>query len=166
MGQYHYLVNINKRQFIHPHRIGNGLKLYEQIRWPYSTATALVMLLAGSNGEGGRGSGDFRATHPLIGSWAGDRIAFIGDYSKHDDIPACNGERIYAECKTACSFREDKEAKKCRRRWKNISEQVREMMSAEFNIRYVGDGWLDIIEKDSSQVAPALAPDMVITGKA
>jgi len=163
MGQYHYLVNINKRQFIHPHRIGNGLKLYEQIRWPYSTATALVMLLAASSKDGGRGGGDFHAEHPLVGSWAGDRIAFIGDYSRPDDIPACNAERIYAECNAACSFREDKKAEKSRRRWTNISAQVREMMSAEFNIRYVGDGWLDIVGGRKGRVAPALAPDLVIS---
>jgi len=48
MGQYHYLVNINRRQFVHPNRIANGLKLREQVNWPYATATALVMLLAGS----------------------------------------------------------------------------------------------------------------------
>jgi hypothetical protein len=31
MGQYHYLVNFDKKQCIHPHQIGNGLKLAEQI---------------------------------------------------------------------------------------------------------------------------------------
>ena len=32
MGQYHYLINLDKKQVIHPHHIGNGLKLHEQIK--------------------------------------------------------------------------------------------------------------------------------------
>ncbi|MDE2102164.1 MAG: hypothetical protein KGL39_33265 [Patescibacteria group bacterium] len=165
MGQYHYLVNLSKQQFIHPHRIGNGFKLYEQFGWRYSTATALVMLLAASNKGGERGGGDFSARHPLIGSWAGDRIAFIGDYSKPDDIPNYNAKRIYQECKLACSLSETPGARKCRKRWTHISSRVREMMSAEFSIRYVGDGWLDIVTNKGGKVEHPIAPDFVITTK-
>ncbi len=68
MGQYHYLTNLDKEQVIHPHQIGNGLKLHEQIGWPYATPTALVMLLAASGRDGGRVGGDFRYGHPLIGA--------------------------------------------------------------------------------------------------
>lgn len=53
MGQYHYLVNLTKREYVMPHEIGNGLKLTEQVGWPYSSSTVLVMLLAASNGRGG-----------------------------------------------------------------------------------------------------------------
>jgi hypothetical protein len=89
MRQYHYLINLDKKQVVYPHHIGNGLKLKEQIGWDYSTATALVMLLAASSQNGGRGGGDFHAKHPLVGAWAGDRIAFVGSYAKHGDIPRC-----------------------------------------------------------------------------
>ena len=65
MGQYHYLINLDKKQVVNPHQIGNGLKLREQTGWPYSTATALVMLLAASSKQGGRGGGDFRANRSL-----------------------------------------------------------------------------------------------------
>ena len=78
MGQYHILINLTKHEFIHPHQIGNGLKLLEQVGFDYSTSTALTMMLAATSGRGG---GDF-AIHPLIGSWAGDEIAFIGDYAE------------------------------------------------------------------------------------
>ena len=30
MGHYHYLVNLDTKQVIHPHEIGNGLKLCER----------------------------------------------------------------------------------------------------------------------------------------
>jgi hypothetical protein len=81
MGQYHEVYNLDKKERIDPHSIGNGLKLYEQVGHISSTSTALFALLANSNGRGG---GDF-PTHPLIGSWAGDRILIQGDYAKPTD---------------------------------------------------------------------------------
>src|ERR1035437_6782691 len=98
MGQYHYLINLDKKQFVYPHQIGNGLKLKEQVGWEYSTATVLVMLLAASSRDGGRGGGDFHAEHPLVGSWAGDRVSFVGDYAEAEDIPGSDAPRIYEVC--------------------------------------------------------------------
>jgi len=83
MGQYHKTYNLDKKEFIHPHHIDNGLKLYEQVGHIASTSTALFALLANSNGRGG---GDF-PKHDLIGRWAGDRIIVQGDYAD----PADNG---------------------------------------------------------------------------
>lgn len=101
MGQYHILANLTKKQFIHPHGLGTGLKLWEQsgawvgrakpddIEFHGSAVTyAAWMLLASANGRGG---GDYNqeeehdAEH-LIGSWAGDRIALIGDYAEEQDL--------------------------------------------------------------------------------
>jgi hypothetical protein len=81
MGQYHIVYNITKREYIHAHRINNGLKLLEQVGWPKSTSTALFLLLANSNGRGGGDAQD----HPVIGRWAGDRIVVQGDYAEIDD---------------------------------------------------------------------------------
>lgn len=81
MGQYHEVYNLDKKERIHPHRIDNGLKLYEQVGHIASTSTALFALLANSNGRGG---GDF-PKHDLIGHWAGDRILVQGDYAEHKD---------------------------------------------------------------------------------
>lgn len=138
MGQYHYLVNLTKKQFVHPHQIGNGLKLREQVGWEASTSTALVMLLAASNGRGG---GDFNGcntkTNRLIGSWAGDRVAFIGDYAERHDIQGFNAPAIYN------AIADDDNP---RYGWTNISAAVREMMMAEFDIHYTGveDDWLTV----------------------
>ena len=166
MGQYHYLVNLVKKQVVHPHQIGNGLKLYEQIRWDYSTATVLVMLLSASSRDGGRGGGDFRASHPLVGSWAGDRIAFVGDYAEPDDIPGVDAELLYAQSNAACSPDETGDKPEGWQEWTNISPQIREMMSAEFGVRYQGDGWMNVVEKDGAGAVPSLAPDLVITSSA
>lgn len=127
MGQYHILVNLTKKQYVHPHRIGNGLKLREQVGWEYSTSTALVMLLAASNGRGG---GDFHSSSPLVGSWAGDSIAFIGDYAESDDLAGVDAPTVYNQCDSG--------------KFRDISEQVRDMMAQEFDIHYKGDGWLSI----------------------
>lgn len=81
MGQYHKLYNLTKREYVHPHSINNGLKLMEQVGYYKSTSSALLLLVANSNGRGG---GD-APPHPLIGRWAGDQIVVQGDYSEPHD---------------------------------------------------------------------------------
>jgi hypothetical protein len=78
MGQYHTLYNVDKKQKVDGL---SGYKLLEQIGYPKSTATALFLLVANSNGRGG---GDVEE-HPLVGSWAGDRVVVQGDYAEEGD---------------------------------------------------------------------------------
>jgi hypothetical protein len=163
MGQYHYLVNLDKKQVVHPHQIGNGLKLREQIGWNESTSTVLVMLLASSSKDGGRGGGDFEAKHPLVGSWAGDRIAFIGDYAALKDIPGFDAPLIHQQCKAACCPEKEGEKPGGWKEWTNISPRAREMMMAEFHIRYTGEGWLDIVKENQRKASPPLCPGLVLT---
>jgi hypothetical protein len=108
MGQYHKAYNATKKEFIHPHRIDNGLKLMEQVGFDKSTATALFLLLANSNGRGG---GDAKV-HPLIGHWAGDNIVIQGDYTEPTDAG-------HIDENTLGTF-------------KDISAQVVEMLNNEF----------------------------------
>lgn len=77
MGQYYYLANLTRREYLHPHRAGNGLKLMEFSGSGDGVMQLLAILLASSNNRGG---GDLRSDHPIIGTWAGDRIAVVGDY--------------------------------------------------------------------------------------
>ena len=81
MGQYHVLYNTDKKEYVHAHRIANGLKLLEQVGFEKSTATALFLLVANSNGRGGGDANE----HELIGRWAGDRIVVQGDYAEKGD---------------------------------------------------------------------------------
>ncbi len=81
MGQYHVLYNTDKKEYVHAHRIDNGLKLLEQVGFEKSTATALFLLVANSNGRGGGDANE----HELIGRWAGDRIVVQGDYAEEGD---------------------------------------------------------------------------------
>lgn len=82
MGQYYYVINLDKKQYLHPHRFGDGLKLLEFGDSASGTMTALAILLAQGNGRGG---GDLHSSNPIIGSWAEDRIVISGDYA--DDVP-------------------------------------------------------------------------------
>lgn len=103
MGQYHIPVNLDKREYIHPHKLGDGLKLLEQAFSANGTAGALVLLLAASNGDDGRGGGDFYSPDftDVIGRWAGDRIALVGDYAEADDLdPEHRAEMIYDLCRS------------------------------------------------------------------
>ena len=78
MGQYYVIVNLDKREYLYPHRCGDGLKLLEFGSSAGGTMTALAVLLADGNGRGG---GDLHSTNRIIGSWSGDRIVIAGDYA-------------------------------------------------------------------------------------
>lgn len=78
MGQYYQVVNLDKKEFLHPHKFNDGLKLMEFGQSAGGTLTGLAILLADGNGRGG---GDICSESPIIGSWAGDRIVVTGDYA-------------------------------------------------------------------------------------
>lgn len=90
MGQYHKVYNVTKKQFLHAHRMDAGLKLMAQVGFDKSPSSALFLLLANSNGRGG---GD-ASEHPLIGTWAGDRIVIQGDYAEAGDPGFLSEQRL------------------------------------------------------------------------
>ncbi len=145
MGQYHFVANLDKRQFLHPHKLGDGLKLLEFGDSSSGTMTALALLLACACKGGGRGGGDPRETSPLIGSWAGDRVAIVGDYAEKSDLPEEYGadtlfERIETE-------------------YEDISDQMVPILEAECDVKIIGTGWR---EKTPNKMV--LKPDMIIRG--
>jgi len=97
MGQYHLTVNLDKKEFLMPHKLGVGLKLREQTGFGNSIPDALFMLLACSNGYGG---GDFQDNqNKMCGRWAGDKVAVIGDYAEPTDLPMMwDAANIYKMC--------------------------------------------------------------------
>ena len=79
IGQYFLAVNLDKKEYIHPHDLNNGAKLYE-IAWNTGgVATALIYLLRKSNDIGG---GDYKGDNSIVGRWAGDRVVLVGDYDE------------------------------------------------------------------------------------
>lgn len=118
MGQYHLPVNLDRHEYIHPHRLGDGLKLVEFGASGMGTMFGLAVLLAGSNGPEGRGGGDLHnwredpygdgRTAPdgptdaellmkhIVGRWAGERIAIVGDYFEEGDVEGLSNEEVNA----------------------------------------------------------------------
>jgi len=74
MGQYYVIINLDKREYLHPHRFDDGMKAKEWL-WSGDICRALSVLLIDGDGRGG---GDVNS--PLCGRWAGDRIVIAGDY--------------------------------------------------------------------------------------
>jgi len=93
MGQYYMLVNLDKKQYIHPHAFGDGLKLLEFGSSGEGTMCALAILLASGNGRGG---GDLYSENPIVGSWAGDRIVISGDYDDDGKWDAPSDQTLYS----------------------------------------------------------------------
>ena len=73
------LLNFTKNQHLKPRFLGDGLSLSQVATAGHDggTGTALMLLLAASCKGGPRGEGDVHSTSPLVGSWAGDRLAVV-----------------------------------------------------------------------------------------
>jgi len=125
MGQYWMVVNLDKKEFVDPSKLGSGLKLWEQLANHPGTGAALVILCAAMPET--RGGGDFdldsnwhgpervfpqHNTSPgpmpedyqeiakrTIGRWSGNRIALVGDYAEDGDIEGVEDvSKLYGYC--------------------------------------------------------------------
>jgi hypothetical protein len=161
MGQYWYPVNLDKKEFIDPHKLGAGLKLWEQLANHPGTAAALIVLCAAMPRPRGGGDldmdenwhgpertdytgvGPMPDTYPevakrTIGRWAGDRVALVGDYAKDDDLPLeFEASQIYTRCNNAKYDSEPSE-------WVDVTNDVCAVLEHELHVRFVGDGWRDV----------------------
>ena len=153
MGQYHYIVNIDKREYLNAHQMGDGIKLMEfGMSGDGGAMTGLALLLACSNGRGG---GDFslrgnvtpevEKAVKLVGSWAGDRIAIVGDYAEEDDLPhgLPDARYIYMLCTRG---------KDAHERWANWQERMDDCQDAP------GCEWMQDIKAGDlyADVSPSL----------
>ncbi len=158
MDQYWLPVNLDKREFVNPHKLATGLKLWEQLANHPGTGAALIVLCAAMPEP--RGGGDFGAwegpvTPPaedcsenarrIIGRWAGDRVALVGDYAEDNDLFDCgvaSMERdddppfssIYGECGDEGSYTD-------------ISEDVCRVIEHELGGKHQGTGWRSFVRE-------------------
>ena len=72
MGQYFLAVNCDKREFIHAHAFGDGLKFYEMCGSSDGVLAGLAHLLCQTN--------DPTHKSAIVGSWAQNNITLVGDY--------------------------------------------------------------------------------------
>lgn len=152
MGQYWLPVNITKKQFIHPHKLGAGLKLWEQVYSDYVGKALLVLCAAHREVRGG---GDIRPLegekmHPAVGMWAGDKIALVGDYAEKDDLPPlCRAEEIYGACRGS----EEEVPKGDRQKlvYTDVTDTVLDFFNRYMDVVFEGDGWKRPLPKDKTQ---------------
>ena len=147
MGQYHKIVNLTKREFIDSHGLSIGTKALEQLLSGVSTQEALFLLLMCSNGRGG---GDVRAEDPhgLIGRWAGDRIAVIGDYTEDGDIEGVDTGAAYSACRSSdptaleqlAGAALDDLPRPSNGHYLDLSPYLRPLMEQVFDLRYREEG--------------------------
>lgn len=123
MGQYHHLVNIDKKEVVNPHGLGLGLKQWEHNgEFNGTLADAMYILMMTSPARGG---GDYPATD-ISGRWTGDRVLVLGDYTEDSDVPSIpNAGLLYSES--------DK--------YTDITDMVADAFEKVFRIRVTGDGW-------------------------
>ena len=100
MGQYHLVVNLDKREFLMPHKLGSGLKLWEQLANHHpGTSTASS---PSSRCPTGAAAATSTVQFPgVVGRWGGDRIAIVGDYALDTDLdPSLDPQpgTIYYRC--------------------------------------------------------------------
>lgn len=94
MGQYHQLVNLDKREFVNPHVLGDGLKVAEQLgSGRGGVASAMVLLCCCPEPRGGGGL----PKSSVMGRWHGDRVALAGDYAE----PPSHCEQPLTRCSTS-----------------------------------------------------------------
>lgn len=163
MGQYHVIVAPDARQFLKPHKLGTGLKAWEQLANPL-LASGLVAMLAADPGEAPADLPGFAGR----GSWAGQRILAIGDYAEDRDIPGWDGpplSQLYGLCDAAeepkaddfSSYLPSERARmlvEARSRWTELSAvgyltdasgDAAPIIEFVRNGRFAGTGWKDFI---------------------
>lgn len=87
MGQYHYICNWTRREYLNPHAFGESLTLKAIALGKGGTLTALCYLL--SHPEK-RSRADFTPGPKYAGRWRLDALAIVGDYARDNDLPEYN----------------------------------------------------------------------------
>lgn len=165
MGQYWMVVNLDKREFLDPHKLGTGLKLWEQLANHPGTGAALIVLCAAMPEPRGGGDLDLEENwhgpervdmtkegppvpgYPevasrTIGRWAGDRIALVGDYAERGDIKSLRvtdpPENVIYDL---CSDQPDEKNLVHGPPFTDITDDVCAVIEHELNGHYEGKGW-------------------------
>lgn len=146
MGQYWIPVNLDKREYIDPHKLGSGLKLWEQLANSPGTGVALLILCAAMPEP--RGGGDLKLDDDVarrtIGRWAGDRVCLVGDYAKDSDLPSFpDFSKVYHLCADASEIDPDDEEddRKADQLFKDVTDDVCVLIERHLDGKFEGDGW-------------------------
>lgn len=179
------MVNLDKKEFINPHKLGCGLKLWEQLANSPGVGAALIVLQASMPEN--RGGGDFdldenwhgperkfpenncspgampedymAIAKRTIGRWVGDRVVLVGDYAEDSDLPRRQkASKIYGYCMSKEDWREDI---KCF--YNAIKKTTDPKMIKEYNDRiehYKRELWYNLYEDVSDDVAKVIEHEL------
>ena len=141
MGQYYLVTNVSKKEFIHPHKFGDGLKLLEFGCSANGTMTALAVLLSHGNGRGG---GDLHSENEIIGSWAGDRIVISGDYDDkfNEDEFKKTGEIVFIDDDAVKKRKKSGKKYKSLRNLYHIAQDEWKDISIDVIRALIDDNWI------------------------
>ena len=167
MGQYFVIVNLDKKEYIHPHKLASGLKFWE-ILASNSAPRALAFLLRQSNEGGG---GDVSESNEdkkklFCGSWRANRIAIIGDYDESNIYEKCTELKDLASHNKFCL--ENKYTERILKP-KDLFKDITDLMLKEYNefidipeyqVELTSEGWRKNKEKNEK---PHSSPDMIIS---
>ncbi|MCA1571341.1 MAG: hypothetical protein LC798_13675 [Chloroflexi bacterium] len=186
MGQYWQPVNLDKKEYVSPHRLGSGLKLWEQLAAHPGTGAALTILCAAM--PEARGGGDFdldenwhgperkfpehsitpgpmpeayaAIARRTIGRWAGDRIALVGDYAEPGDVPGYEDDAslIYGLC-----YPEQEDGGEP---WTDVTDDVAAVIEHELGGHFVGQGWRSFVRGtvDPERRCPVCRAPLIVDG--
>jgi hypothetical protein len=135
VGEYFVLCNLDKKEIIVPGGFGHGNKPGDMVQHaPGGVLHGLLHLLL----LGGSGWAEAERLGHLMGRWAGDRIAVIGDYFDGDI-----GGIHWSGDETA-------ERKYGHAGWVNITEHVARAIGGQPDSRWVG---LSVMQADGTAVS-------------
>ena len=150
MGQYWKIVNLDKREYIDPHKLGSGMKLWEQLVNTPGVGAALIILCAAMPKPPcrPRGGGDLKLDNDVarrtIGRWAGDRVCLVGEYAEDSDLPCFPGfSNLYSLCVPVSEIDDSDEEDKrtADQLFTDVSDGVCAIIERELGGKFEGDGW-------------------------
>ena len=142
MGQYFVVANTTKKEFLHPHKFGSGLKFLEFTLDGCSVMSGLAHLLGQSSD--GVANDDVTVT----GRWIGDHVIIVGDYDTSGVFDEATDGNDYTDISNAGIQHMGKDPYVQSRR----SEHH----------RWDGGGANPVFQNGGSFMLPTLRPDEVI----
>jgi len=142
MGQYFVVANTTKKEFLHPHKFGSGLKFLEFTLDGCSVMSGLAHLL----GQSSDGVANDDAT--VTGRWIGDHVIIVGDYDVSGIFDEATDGNDYTDISNAVIQHMGKDS------------YVQARLSEHH--RWDGGGGNPVFQDGGSFMLPTLRPDEVI----
>ena len=142
MGQYLVVANTTKKEFLHPHKFGSGLKFLEFTLDGCSVMSGLAHLL----GQSSDGVAHDDAT--VTGRWIGDHVIIVGDYDTSGVFDEAMDGNNYTDISNAVIQHMGKDP------------YVQSRLSEHH--RWDGGGANPVFQNGGSFMLPTLRPDEVI----